>query len=165
MFIVKDGDIFEGTEDYLCHQANCVSVGPAAGIAAAIYYKYPYSDIYRDRKTPNVPGHAIVCYNKGSRTIVNLLGQLYPGSSMPSSADSAEDRIVFFRKALWDMVKQLGPGSYAFPWRVGCGIAGGDWGIYITILKNFEAFMNKTYTKGDVIIYRLPETRPVSETE
>jgi hypothetical protein len=40
--------------------------------------------------------------------------------------------------------------SYAFPWLIGCGIAGGDWGKYVTMLKGFEE-----YIEGDVRLYRL----------
>lgn len=155
MFKIIDGDIFDSTEDYLCHQCNCVTTG-AAHMAAAVFKKFPEADIYTFRDKPDAPGTAII---RGK--IVNLLGQYYP--SFPKYPDSKEDgfeaRIDYFRQSLWDLITKVPPSSsFAFPWRIGCGAAGGDWGRYIEILKDFEGFINKRNPKANVTIYKLPRS-------
>jgi hypothetical protein len=153
-FTIVDKDIFESTEDYLCHQCNCVTTR-AAHMAAAVFKKYPYADIYTRREGQDEPGTIMVCGNKdkGQRQVINMLGQYYPGYSNSQSEDGTLDsykkRAEYFRSCLIHMSKM--EGSFAFPWTIACGAAGGDWGTYITMLKGFEA-----YIKGDVVIYRLP---------
>ena len=154
MFTIVADNIFNSTEDYLCHQCNCVTTR-AAHMAEAVFTKYPYSDIYTNREGKDEPGTIMVTGNKGKdqRQVVNMLGQYYPGySNAPGGAiDGNEARIGYFRECLIAMSK-LEPGSsFAFPWTIGCGAAGGDWGKYITMLKGFEE-----YIEGDVVIYRLP---------
>ncbi len=155
MFKIVDMDIFDSTEKFLCHQANCVAVGRAAGIAAAIYAKYPRADIYKDRQVPDKAGTIIVSEEKYDRTIINMLGQYFPGPvqhSTQEKIDSETHRLLYFRECLFEITKAYPNGSFAFPWRIGCGLAGGDWGEYITVLKDFEK-----YISGDVTIYRIEE--------
>jgi len=151
MFVIKDGDLLNATETYICHQCNCVSTGSAAGLARVIFDRLPYADIYKDRDGMDMPGTIVVA--KGTKSIINILGQFYPGgiSYEYSELDGREARKRYFKLALWEMAKTLPGSSFAFPWRVGCGIAGGDWGEYIGILKSFESYID-----GDVAIYRLP---------
>ena len=157
MFTIVDEDIFNAKEDYLCHQCNCVTTR-AAHMAEAVFKNYPYSDIYTDREDQSKPGTIVVCgkgRNSGERLVVNMLGQYYPGTVAyeGGKVDGREARLMYFRKCLWEMAKTLS-GSFAFPWTVGCGAAGGDWGAYIGVLKAFES-----YIPGDVVIYRLPEKK------
>ena len=175
MFTVVDKDILEAEEDYICHQTNCVSIGPAAGLARSIFTKYPFADVYIDREKPDQPGTIIVRESDIKELtarpirIVNMMGQYYPGGAIrgdldtplyedgymesPHIRDDAKMRIVYFRHALYTMSETLPfKASYAFPWTIGCGIAGGDWGKYIEILKSFEE-----YIEGNVVIYKLPK--------
>jgi len=155
MFTVVDEDIFNSTEDYLCHQCNCVT-NRAAHMAKAVFDRYPYADIYAPREKPDKPGTIIVSSEQGQRKIINMLGQYYPGYPMNEDnyVDGYKAREKYFRSCLIEMAKFAPEASFAFPWTIGCGAAGGDWGKYITMLKGFEE-----YIKGDVKIYRLPRKR------
>jgi hypothetical protein len=154
MFIVKDGSILDATEDYICHQTNCISQGEAAGVARAIFKAYPYADVYKNRNKPDRPGTIAVCGGyDDTRGVVNMHAQYYPGrpNCFERINDDAKIRRNYFRKCLFETTKQLPDSSFAFPWGIGCGLAQGDWGEYITILKNFES-----YIEGNVTIYKLP---------
>jgi O-acetyl-ADP-ribose deacetylase (regulator of RNase III) len=155
VFTIKDGDLLYATEPYICHQCNCTSVGNAAGIARVIFDTFPFADIYKDRDGIDTPGTIAVAKTPGGAapSVVNILGQFYPGGLAyeNSSIDGRQARRKYFKLALWEMAKTLKGRSFAFPWRIGCGIAGGDWGDYLGILKSFESYID-----GDVTIYRLP---------
>lgn len=161
MFTIVDEDIFSGTERYLCHQCNCVTTR-SAYMAKSVFDKFPYADVYTQRTTPDKPGTIEVRDNGlRSRRIVNMFGQYYPGK--PRYPNSPKDgfgaRIKYFRRCLYQMSQLLvGPNvSFAFPWRIGCGAAGGDWGRYIEILKDFESHINKDDIEANVVIYKLPK--------
>lgn len=49
MIEIIEGDLLNATEKYICHQTNCLSQGSAAGIARAIFDRFPYADIYHDQ--------------------------------------------------------------------------------------------------------------------
>jgi len=156
MFTVIDSDILDATEDYICHQTNCVTTGRAAGIARTIFHTYPHSDVYKTREKPDKPGTISICNGqpRGFRRVINMHAQYYPGAPHYGTdiRDDDEIRLHYFRMCLLRMTQELSINtSFAFPWGIGCGIARGDWGVYITVLKNFEKFI-----KGDVTIYKLP---------
>ena len=155
MFKVVDGDIFDSTEDFLCHQCNCVTKR-SAHMAAAVFKRYPYADVYTERYEHDKPGTVKIrnTLDTNDRIIINMFGQYYPGySKWPNSyRDGHEARQTYFKSCLDAMKKMCGKGTYsfAFPWRIGCGAAGGDWGAYIEMLKDFEASID-----GNVTIYKL----------
>lgn len=162
LFKIVDEDIFNATENYICHQCNCVSQS-AAGLAYAMFKKLPWSDCYTTREEADVAGTINVrSPNSGKsmweltsnpQKVVNMFAQYYPGGPGLDLNDDPNTRIKYFRRCLFEMASTLpSSSSYAFPWTIGCGIAGGDWGKYITILKNFEAYIH-----GDVTVYKLPE--------
>lgn len=155
MFTVLDKDIFECAEKYLCHQCNCVTKS-AAHMALSVFTKYPYADIYTGREKNSEPGTIVVAEKEGSQTVINMLAQYYPGyTPAPGGAiDGLDARLKYFRKCLMRMANLDTEGVFAFPWTIGCGAAGGDWGRYITVLKGFEE-----YIKGDVVLYRLPKDK------
>jgi hypothetical protein len=83
-----------------------------------------------------------------------MMGQIYPGCKYPlSSKDGCAARAGFFKNCL-DKMSFL-EGSFAFPWRVGCGAAGGAWYQYLEMIKDFSDKVK------DVTIYRLS---PPAET-
>jgi hypothetical protein len=45
-------------------------------------------------------------------------------------------------------------GSFAFPWRIGCGAAGGDWVRYLKAIRAFSEMID-----GDVTVYKLPDAK------
>lgn len=151
---IKTGDLLEATEQYICHQTNCVSNGGAAGIARAIFDQFPYADCYSRRINPDVPGTIDICGGEFARHIINMHAQFYPGSPQypHSNKDGYVVREQYFQQCL-DLIGALDKlQSVAFPWMIGCGIAGGSWPTYLTMLTNFAIQMEDRGV--NVVIYR-----------
>jgi len=157
MIEIITGSLLDATEKYIVHQTNCISTGSAAGIAKAIFDKYPYADCYADRKEPAKPGTIDIRGNGiDKRYVINLCGQNYPGKIVypKSSTDGVAAREKYFYHGLLRIAKISELESIAINWRIGCGIAGGDWGHYFQMLVNMEKYLNEKY--GTIVrIYRL----------
>jgi hypothetical protein len=144
-----NGNILDAKETYILHQANCES-GHAAGLAKALFEKFPFANFYKDRKDPEhtTPGEIVVRGN-----VIALLAQRNRGlPSVPN--DTTEMRVEWFKKCLIKMACQLKEGdTLAVPCRIGCGLAGGDWeGTYLPLIKDFFE-RNVLYKKGKLCIY------------
>lgn len=160
---IIEGDIFSSDTKYLVHQCNCVSQG-AAGIAAAIFEKFPYSDIYSCRPNrvnisnlgPESPGSIIIKGDGNTqRFIVNLMGQVYPGAPRNKSGiDSYQARVKYFKSGLAELAEITDLETVAFPYLIGCGMASGDWNIYSEMIENFSKEIYQTQ-QAKVYLYRL----------
>ncbi len=72
----------------------------------------------------------------------------------PLMAETGAVRLEWFKKALLAILGLAGLESIAFPYEIGCGLAGGHWPDYLLAL---EAFAEEARAKGvKVVIYRLP---------
>ena len=157
MIEIVTGDLLEAKEKYICHQTNCVSTTKAVGIALDIFNKYPYADCYADRTGTSKPGAIDIRGDgKDNRYIINLYGQVYPGGvRYPlSSLDGLAARRKYFYHSLLRVAQIEGLESVALPWRVGCGLAGGDWEWYLGTITNFAHHIEETQ-KAKVVIYRI----------
>jgi O-acetyl-ADP-ribose deacetylase (regulator of RNase III) len=157
MIQIITGSLLNATEQYIAHQCNCVSQG-AGGIAKVIFAKYPYSNTYANRIEPNKLGTIDVLGNgQDERLVINMYSQYYPGGcwdDMPE--DSYEIRQKAFHACLTKIAKLPDLKSIAFPFKIGCGIANGNWEWYLGTLNNFTAYVEKTQgTK--VVIYQREE--------
>jgi len=149
------GDLLEAKEKYICHQTNCISTTKAAGIALDIFNKYPYANCYADRTETSKPGTLDIRGDgKDTRYIINLHGQVYPGGiRYPlSSLDGQAARRKYFYNGLLRVAKIEGLESIAFPWRMGAGLAGGDFEYYLGTVRNFADYVEE---KGVAVkVYR-----------
>ena len=142
--LVKYGDLSLATEDMIIHQTNCVSTR-AAGLARYLFQKFPYADTYASRTKPTLPGTATTCGTSAHRkVIVNLNAQYYPGAPRPHTKDSRQNRLQYFDHALSSLAQHIHrtrahPCSVAFPWRIGCGLAKGQWRLYSTLIMDWIA--------------------------
>jgi len=155
MLEIVTGDIFEAKEKYLCHQTNCVTKR-AAHLSKDVFEHYPYADIYTGRTEPDKPGHIIIRGNgQDQRYIVNVLGQYYPGKPKypTGTLDGVLARETYFYRAMLRLAKVENLESIAFPWRIGCGAAGGDWEHYLGIITNFASYVGEKQG-ARVVIYR-----------
>lgn len=158
MIEIVRGDIFDSKDKYLCHQCNCVT-NRAAHLAKDVFEHYPYADIYAPRTEPDIPGTIIIRGDgEDQRYVVALLGQYYPGSpKYPNSdRDGTVARQKYFHKTLLRLAAIPNLETIAFPWKIGCGAAGGDWEYYHGTIKNFATYV-EAIQKAKVKIYRLEE--------
>ena len=149
---ITAGDLLESPAKYICHQCNCITTH-SAGIAFDIFNKFSYSDIYKDRQEWDTPGRIKICGNGADqRYVINMLSQLYPGT--PRYQDSYKDgfaaRECYFQECLDQIADIKDLDSVGFPYKIGCNMAGGNWGHYYEMICNFA---DKVDAK--VYIYRL----------
>lgn len=161
---VVTGDIVNDVipEEFIVHQINALTVSNPAGLAAALYKKYPEANVYSERRALGGRNLAVVADRPqlGSilvrGKIINLVGQHAPGKSgmwykdvRPKVEDDARTRLRAFESGLAN-IAVLQPKSIAFPWHVGCGMAGGSWKDYSAAIKDFAVRLPRC----KVVIYR-----------
>lgn len=133
MVTIKKGDLLNATEKVIAHQVNCWGV--AGGLAAVIFDKWPdagndynqicdrvlYSGIFLGM--PQLTGQ-----QKDGHIIANLFGQFKPG------ADYRPQAIEKALTCLGGIARQAG-WSVALPYKLSCGIAGGNWDEVLEIIE------------------------------
>lgn len=144
---IVEGNLLEAKEKYICHQCNCVT-DRAKGLAQALFGKFPYANVYKQRSKESVPETIHVAGNgRDKRFIINMFAQYSPGKV--KERETAEMRLKYFRECLAKIAEIPDLESLAFPFLIGCGLAGGDWNLY---LEELEAFAKTV--KVPVILYR-----------
>lgn len=143
-------DILEITEGIICHQVNCQGV-MGAGIALKIKDKYPlaYRHYFSNVKTnpihANPLGHCLISSIYGLK-IAHIFGQDLYGRDKQYT-DYKAVQTAFQELAAWNKVENL---AIFIPENMGCRNAGGDWKIYLDIIK-------ETLDGFDVFICEYPE--------
>lgn len=180
LLIEVQGNLLNATEPVIVQQLNCLCVrghGLAANIAKKFPYADVYGTRRalgnRNMAIPDdrgVPGEIVVSYPdnnvNGSNMpiVIGLYGQFDYGKPnlngnykylkrTTQEQDNYELRVQWFSEALeklkiW-LINNHIP-AVAFPYGIGCGLAGGDWKIYSQLLKNFAE-----QSPHKVIIYKL----------
>ena len=132
MVTIKRGNLLEATETIIGHQVNCHGV--AGGLAAAVFDKWPdaehdYMQLCHRQQPWGLLGIAqMTGQQKDGHIIANLFGQYQPGADYrpESLKDALEDLGTRARFMDW---------SVALPYRLSCGICGGDWDEVLEIIE------------------------------
>jgi O-acetyl-ADP-ribose deacetylase (regulator of RNase III) len=151
--------------NYVVHQCNCRTKG-AKGLAESIFSKWPQANTYRNNVQRIVgtidifdvsdnnsindnPNNSINNNPKNKKYVVNLYGQ-----KKPSKADEVETwqkRLLWFESGLKQLASVVQPNTVvAFPYLIGCGLAGGNWLHYELKIREFSEQVKKIGV--DVII-------------
>lgn len=147
------GNILESDAQYICHQCNCIATGNGAGLSFAMFDKYPYANIYGDRTERDKLGTIDIRGNgEDQRYIINILAQYYPGSAVYPN-DNPSIREAAFRECLCQISRIPNLVSIAFPYMIGCGLAGGNWDRYYQMIETFS----ENNPNVDVKVIQLPE--------
>lgn len=131
---IVTGDLVTGNYDIFCHQVNCKRV-MGAGVAKQIRSRYP--EVYKAymQKIP-VLGNILPVQCKDGRICINMYAQNGYGRDMRYTDYQA------FQKCLDSLVNFLATqrqdAIVAFPYNIGCGLAGGDWKIIQKFLNDFS---------------------------
>lgn len=140
------GDIFNCKEDIIVHQTNCQGV-MGHGIAAQVKAKYPevFQGYYHFCKT-NLPseilGETLICQANDGKYIANVFGQLHYGEGLQTDYERLEKALLQVRD--FAIENEL---SVAVPYKIGCGLAHGDWNIVNKIIR-------KVFKKVEANIYK-----------
>lgn len=146
MLEVRYGDLLNSNANYICHQVNCLGV-MGAGVAKQIKASYPqvfvaykkYCNTTADKRA--LLGQAIAVDIGEERKIINLFGQYGYGRKR-------ETDMTALTQACQRVVKNSTTNDViAMPYRIGCGLAGGDWGEVMDMLA--EVFRERT-----LVLYR-----------
>jgi len=118
---------------YIAHQCNCLT-REALGLAKAIFLAFPHANDYH--VYPRFPG-TITVHGDGKvmRNVINMFAQRAPGPDR--KREEHWQRPNWFRECLDKIEAIPGLESVAFPWEIGCGMAGGDWNLYLGLIKDF----------------------------
>lgn len=134
------GDLLQSDCEVIAHQANCFSK-MYSGIAGQIRKIYPDA-VKADEEFPFKPalrlGGCSFCDTVGTnglhKRVYNLYGQYSMGTDKQhtdyKALESALDTMmIHLEKSGMSNVK------IGVPWRMGCGLGGGDWNVVEEILK------------------------------
>lgn len=171
--ITVNGDILEVKTGYILQQCNCVTVSPH-GLSADLEAKFPgtcpyllrtrgpYGNFARE-EDHDIPGSVSIVQNEGGPAIVNIFGQVSPGkpgcwyANLIKDRDSAGARLGYFREGLLALIDYFegdeGEIEIAVPYRIGCGLAGGDWKKYYALLEEFEKNCRENNLQVKITIY------------
>lgn len=149
MIYVK-GNLLESPVHIIAHQVNCLGI-MGGGIALQIKKKWPmvfedYKEFIEDWEYCNegeLPlGHCCeTTLNRepGRRTVVNIFGQNGIGGTA-TDYDAVRKAFIELREYLinekeYRYDSQIPVG---IPYKMGCGLGGGDWNIYREMLQELE---------------------------
>lgn len=175
------GDLLEAMEQYIVQQSNCVT-SYAHGLAKAIEEKFPHADVYkpavrkrRGTEKGDCPGTIAVMggpcaeEDQEKRGVINVFAQFCPGKPnrghgpaeykgiTPNDGvlDDEKQRLKWFKATLKQIAQLPELESVAFPYQIGCGLAGGDWKQYRAALEEFAERVKERNVK--VKLYKMPE--------
>lgn len=137
-------NIFDCGVSIILHSVNCKGV-MGAGLAKQIREKYPnvystYCKHCHDAKEPLLGSWLAVKANDG-KWIINLFGQDGFGRDKRYTDYDA------LKKSMYGAKAALGDVPIAIPYKLGCGLGGGDWNIVYGIIE--EVFGDN---ESDVLI-------------
>lgn len=126
------GDILDVKRGIILHQVNCI--GATGGLAGALRRKWPDAFLgylslceSRSHNPESMLGVSLLSDPVGEVSILHVFGQTYPG---PNTCLPAVRNALSFADTL------SGRPIFA-PFKMGCGLGGGDWGEYSKILEEF----------------------------
>jgi O-acetyl-ADP-ribose deacetylase (regulator of RNase III) len=141
--IVK-GNLLDATEDIIAHQVNCMGV-MGAGVAKQIKEKWPkvfeqYRKQYESWK--NNPDWQlgwcdIIVADRpegGKVLVANLYGQYGYGTDVTRTDYKALGRSLY---RLRNDAEKLRAKTIAMPYKIGCGLAGGDWPTVFRMIEHY----------------------------
>lgn len=144
MVKIKKGDLLKAKEKIIGHQVNCFGI--SGGLASAVFRKWPCAKKDYEDLTKRLPAKVLLGMTfftgqqKDGHIIANLFGQYEPGAAYnPKKLDQALEQLGNFAKA--------GGYSVALPYKLSCGIAGGDWDEVLQIIE-------RTMDGVDCVIYQ-----------
>lgn len=138
---IISGDLFDTSAEVICHQVNCMGK-MGSGVAKQIRSRYP--EVYQEYLAFCkegcgdhfwVLGHSQIVSGHDGKIIVNMFAQSSYGYDGGLYTDYAA-----FQSCLNEIRSKL-PNitSIAMPYKVGCGLGGGDWQTILSYIEDILA--------------------------
>jgi O-acetyl-ADP-ribose deacetylase (regulator of RNase III) len=170
MIRIVKGSILDSLDQYLAQIVNCYTWS-SAGLAAALFRKFPWADIYSSRRHRGddsaLFGSISIRENPERRppSIINIFGQLGPGRPSPGR-DCAAERLQAFSRALKEIAVLPGLQSIGFPCGIGCGLAGGNWDQCLGLLEDFaEEVTEQGVSVTLYCVNKRPHRHPIAQLD
>lgn len=152
MIVYKEGDVLKSGADVIAHQVNCMGV-MGGGIAKQIRELYPivyneYRDICaKSRDGLDLLGLSHWVQIDDTHYIVNMFGQHGFGNIDCYTIYPALRVALMHTVRICEYlaIKKNDTVRLAMPWKIGCGLAGGDWDIVYKMINDIA-------DKTDVVI-------------
>lgn len=135
---VYETDILDIDTQVIVQQCYCsCATKGAKGLAADIKKRFPHADFYSARKKDSKPGTIEMKGGKGiGRFVCAFYAQKFPGGP-GKDGDSTKEREHYFGKCLTSLAKVKNIREVAFPYKIGCGLASGEWDNYSAMIEEF----------------------------
>ena len=152
MLTVISDDILNTNKEFVIQQCNCTT-NQVYGLSKSIKERFgcdPYKDVTKN--ITNTLGSITVHKTNDGPDVICMYAQIYKGPPEENTmffGDGREQRLEWFNRCL-DKIKNLNPKSFAVPFNIGCGGAGGNWKEdYFPALKRFS----ERYPEIDMAVY------------
>lgn len=148
MLSIIKGNIFDGSENIICHQTNCLGI-MGGGIAYQVKKQYPkvfleyYELCNKIKNKKELLGQVQYCKISSDRYIANCFGQLDIGLGIQTNYNALKSCL----QNVYETAQKYNY-SVSIPYKIGCGLAGGDWNI---VYKMIQDIFEKS--KIDCVIY------------
>ena len=134
----------------VCHQVNCQGA-MGAGLAKQIRTKHPgVYEVYKEKCDAGLAKigdvQLVSCLSDGGYIIANIFGQNRYGR------DKRYTDYDGLREAFSCLADCFPNATFRFPYKFGCGLAGGDWNVVLKIIK-------ESFKDCKVEIWRLPDIK------
>ena len=131
--IVNNSNLLDVKSGIICHQVNCIGA-MGAGLALQIKNKWPvvFKNYKDDCNTfasnpSKLMGRVQDTMVSPNLVVANCFGKVVPGRNKKMTDYKAWDEII---DKLNDLSNYFSLDLH-FPWKVGCGLAGGDWNVML----------------------------------
>jgi hypothetical protein len=132
-----------GKQNLILQQTNCTALhGNGKGLASDITKKWPHVIPYHRKETAKMGSIQLYPSVANSPVICCLNAQFYVGRKQ--AAEDYNQRHIAFRQSLQEVVKWLSSSDEGkeiqavyIPEKIGCGLARGDWNIYLSMIDKF----------------------------
>jgi len=130
-----NGDITKTTKGIVCHQVNCMGK-MGAGVALQIRKTWPivYDEYIKEFKLNNLQlGKIFITQISEQLFIANLCAQHYYGKTAKHTNYDAVYNCLNLLN--YQMIRYNINLDVYFPYKMGCNLAGGNWNIIETIIR------------------------------
>jgi O-acetyl-ADP-ribose deacetylase (regulator of RNase III) len=159
MVVYKKGNLLESNCDIICHQVNCKGV-MGSGIAKQIKDKWP--KVHRDycfhiermyngdfaSKSSDLLGMITWTELENGKYIMNFFSQdkFLPRDICHTDYEAFTDCCRTLKKFITEYNLDKLNTIIGFPYKIGCGLAGGNWDVVSAIIeREFEGYEVEIY--------------------